>query len=130
MKRLFVVSFVFVFAAVVWVRATSAIPAFQKEFYAKYLTDDTNEEYVTTVKEAKCFLCHVGKKKKNRNVYGEALSELLDKKKDKKDKEKIQAALDQVAEMKVEDKDDSPTFGDLIREGKLPGGPPQKTDPE
>ena len=67
-------------------------------FFAEYLEDNSDEEYVAFVKkDVKCFLCHQGKKKKkNRNSYGLALSELLDHKKDKKDVEKITAALKEV----------------------------------
>ena len=41
------------------------------------------------------------KKKKNRNPYGMQLSELLDKKKDKKDVDKISAALGSLMDRKM-----------------------------
>ncbi len=99
-----------------------AIKQFQIQFLKKY-ADGTNEEYTELAKDAKCYLCHQGKKKKNRNPYGEALHEFLDKKKDKKDVDKIIASLEKVAEMhSVEGDESSPTFGELIADGKLPGG--------
>ncbi|HEY2894440.1 MAG TPA: hypothetical protein VGJ16_09520, partial [Pirellulales bacterium] len=58
-----------------------------------------------------------------RNEYGKALDELLDKKADMKDTKKIQEALETVAGKNSDPKNpSSPTFGDLIKQGKLPGG--------
>lgn len=103
-----------------------AIPNFQKQFLAKYVEGNSNAEFVAAVKEAKCNVCHKGKKKKDRNAYGMELSKLLDKKEDKDNVDKIQEALDKVAAMKSDPKDEkSPTFGELIKEGKLPGGAPE-----
>jgi hypothetical protein len=104
-----------------------AIDPFKKEFEAKYVksapSTPEEEALATAVKKAKCNVCHVGVKKKDKNAYGIALDTLLDKKADAKDKAKIQEALDKVAEMKSNPDDAaSPTFGDLIKQGKLPGG--------
>lgn len=101
--------------------AADAFPQFQKQFLAKY-ADGTDEAYTDKVKEAKCFVCHQGKKKKNRNAYGQALHAYLGKK-DKKDTEKILAALETVAgESSDPNTEGAPTFGELIADGKLPGG--------
>jgi len=44
---------------------------------------------------------------------------------DKEDAEKIRKALDTVAKMKSDPKDEkSPTFGELLQAGQLPGGDP------
>ncbi len=104
-----------------------AIAPFKKEFDAKYVKEDpsTPEEiaFAAAVKKVKCNVCHVGKKKKDRNAYGDALDALLDRKADMKNKAKIQEALDKVADMKSDaDDPNSPTFGELIKQGKLPGG--------
>lgn len=97
-----------------------AFPQFAKQFVAKYTED--NADYEAKVKEAKCFVCHQGKSKKNRNAYGEALHQYLGKK-DRKDVEKILAALDTVAAESSDPGDaDAPTFGELIAAGELPGG--------
>jgi hypothetical protein len=48
---------------------------------------------------------------------------MLDRKKDSKDKEKIQAAIKKVAEMHVDPKDKkSETYLDRIKASKWPGG--------
>ena len=93
-----------------------AIKQFADEFKALYVKDGT--PLAAAVETAKCNVCHVGKSKKDRNAYGEALAERLDKETDKKDVEKIRKALEEVAGLpsKVEGK----TFGDLIKDGKLP----------
>lgn len=86
-------------------------------FKEKYGSD---KQLAPLIDDAKCFVCHVGKSKKNRNDYGKALSKLLMK---EKDKAKIQEALGKV---EGEKSPDGKTFGELIKEGKLPGGEPQK----
>ena len=110
-----------------------AIPAFQTQFYKKYLTDHENADYVNVVKkEAKCWLCHQGKDRKQHNPYGIHLTELLTKK-DIKDVEKIQKALDTVAEMHSDPEDEkSKTYGQMIADGELPGGSVEdcKKEPE
>lgn len=108
-------------------RPAMAVRQFRDEFYVLYLDEDSDEPeavaYVELVKGARCDLCHVGRKRENRNVYGEALAVLLDHDLDKEDKEKIQEAMKKVAQMKSNPDDpDSPTFGELIEQGKLPGG--------
>jgi len=105
------------------VKPAAAFPQFFKVFKAEYVEDNTNEEFVELVnKEAKCLVCHQGKKRKNQNVYGMQLSKLIGKD-DKKDVDKITEALKKVAEMHTDAEDDeSPTYGDLIAKGKLPGG--------
>jgi cytochrome c2 len=107
-----------------------AIKQFRDEFVAKYMKPDSQDPkdkaFSAAVDEAKCNLCHMGASKKDRNAYGKALDELLDRKTDKDNKEKIAEALDKVAKTKSNlDDPGSPTFGDLISEGKLPC-PPEK----
>lgn len=103
-------------------RPAYAIKQFADEFKAVYAKEGS--PLAAEVEKAKCNVCHVGKSKKDRNAYGNALAELLDKKTDKEDKEKIRKALEQVAGMSSDpSKPDAPTFGDLIGKGQLPGGP-------
>ena len=122
--------FLFVFCAVCTLAfvapSAEAIPPFQKEFLNKYVEGNDNAAFVEAVKTAKCNVCHVGKDKKKRNAYGMELDKLLDKKADAKDVEKIKASLDMVAGMKAGES--APTFGDLIKEGKLPGGDPSAAE--
>lgn len=111
------------FASLLLARPAQAIPQFQKEFITLYVGADKTTDFAKLVKQASCFSCHQGKLRKNRNAYGAQLAELLDKKADKKNPEKIVESLKKVAELhSVADDDKSPTFGDLIKEGKLPGG--------
>lgn len=101
-----------------------AILPFFKAFVGEYVEDTSDEDWTKLVKkEAKCFVCHQGKKsKKNRNAYGKELGKLLTKK-DAKDTDKIIEALKKVSEMHTDaDDDKSPTYGELIAEGKLPAG--------
>ncbi len=112
-----------------------AVAQFKKEFDEKYVKKDSNvaaeKGFAEAVTTAKCLVCHgknaAGKEdKKVRNAYGKALNKLLTKK-DKDDKEKIRAALEKVAGEKSDpSKPDSPTFGELIKAGKLPGGEVKK----
>lgn len=107
-----------------------AIIQFYKEFNATYVDNSENEQFSKAAKKARCYVCHVGKKRTNRNAYGKRLADLLDKKKDKRNKKKIHDALVKVAKMHSDPEDEkSPTFGDLIKAGKLPGGKIQKQDP-
>ena len=63
--------------------------------------------------------------------YGRQLAKLLDRKTDKDKPEKIQKAFDHVAKLKVNPKDKkSPTFGQRIADGKLPGGELKKEEDE
>ena len=104
-----------------------AIKPFLDEFQTTYVKRDSSDkkdkDFVVAVEKVKCNVCHEGKSKKDRNVYGMALDLLLDKKADKDDKEKIKKALVTVADLKSDPvKSDAPTFGQLIAQGKLPGG--------
>jgi hypothetical protein len=122
-------------ALVVRLPSALAMPPFFKEFQAKYLkadsTDEKDKAFATLVTQTvKCNVCHVGTNKKMRNAYGKQLAMLLKKdnfkperlkNEEAKVKEEINAALDAVAAMKS-DGDNSPTFGELIAQGKLPGG--------
>lgn len=108
----------------------SALKNFKDEFDAKYVKAESEnpkeKEFAEAVDKVKCLVCHEGKSKKDRNPYGTALSVMLDKSEDKDNKEKIQKALDFVAGIKSNPADPkSPTFGELIKEGKLPGGEPK-----
>ena len=103
-------------------RDAHAIKQFFDEFKAVYVKDGT--PLAAAVEAEKCNVCHMGKSKKDRNAYGHALAERLDKKEDKENKDKIRQALETVAKESSNPADASaPTFGALIEQGKLPGGP-------
>ena len=107
--------------------AAKADPAFRKEFEVRYVKKDSadpgEQEFAAKVKKAKCHVCHVGtaRERKKRNAYGNELSKLLDRKKDRKNKEKIQKALETVGAMKINPEDESSiTFSELFAQGELP----------
>jgi cytochrome c2 len=103
-------------------REAFAIKQFAEQFKEVYVKEGT--PLATEVEAAKCNVCHKGKSKKDRNTYGEALAKLLDKKADKENVEKIREALATVAKESSDPSNpSSPTFGALIEQGKLPGGP-------
>lgn len=106
-------------------RAASAFPQFFNEFKAKYVNENGNADdkaFAELVNnKAKCGVCHgkdaQGKEnKKIRNEYGKALSKLINKD-DKKDKAKIQKALETVA---GEKSPSGATYGERLKEHKLP----------
>ncbi len=103
-----------------------AVPQFYTVYKKDYLDNHPDKKYAETVNKgtARCFVCHQGKKsRKNHNAFGVHLVELLDRKKDLKDVEKISAALKKVVEMHVDPKDDkSETYLDRIKASKWPGG--------
>jgi len=106
-------------------RPAAAVLQFYKVWETEYLTNHPDQEFAALVKKPanRCFVCHQGKKRKHHNAYGEHLEELLDRKKDLKDKEKILAAIKQVGDLHVDPNDDSSeTFNQRIAESKFPGG--------
>jgi hypothetical protein len=106
------------------VEHAAAFPEYFKAWQAEYLDNADHKAdpaYVDHVKkDTKCLVCHQGmKSKENRNAYGAELAKILTKK-DKKNTEKIMAAFKTVADMKPDG--GKKTFGELIADGKLPGG--------
>lgn len=96
----------------------------QREFYALYTKgSDADKDFRKLARKAKCNICHQGKKERtNYNRYGDALTAHLTEE-DRKDKPKIIAALESVAKQPSDPDDpESPTFGELIAAGELPGG--------
>ncbi len=136
MQKLILSLFVATVTAGGLAQPAQAIKQFSDEFMKLYgvdKKDDKESDFEKKVLEAKCLCCHQGKKKKNRNPYGLELSKLLDKKKDKKDTEKIVEALKKVEKMHTDPSNEkSPTYGEMIKAGKLPGGPLEevKQEPE
>ncbi len=66
-----------------------------------------------------------GQEQEGPELYGVELAKLLDNKTDKDNKDKIHSALAKVEKLPSNAQDkNSPTFGQLIQQGKLPGGAP------
>ena len=106
-------------------KPAAAVLQFYKVWETEYLTNHPDQDFAALVKKPanRCFICHQGKNRKHHNAYGEHLEELLDRKKDVKDKEKIAAAIKQVADLHVDPSDDtSETFAARIAAGKFPAG--------
>jgi cytochrome c551/c552 len=103
-------------------------PQYFKAFKAKYVKADgspDDQAFAAAVNDAKCLVCHVGESRKNRNSYGKDLAKYFEDQSEKnvKDTAKIDEGLDKVADIHVDPNDPkSPTYGDLIKAGKLPGG--------
>jgi hypothetical protein len=117
------------------VQSAQALPKFKNAFEKRYVEESTNEEFKALAKKESCNVCHVkGEKKDVRNNFGNALSKLIggdaqQRLKDASDKaaeeEKILKQLEEafvkVEVQKTDDKNpSSPTFGDLLKAGKLP----------
>ncbi len=106
------------------VRPAAAVQQFYDAFVKNYIADHPNKEYADMVtKEAKCFVCHQGTKRANRNPFGKEVAKLLNRRRDAKDQEKIADGLKKALAMHVDPKDDkSETFLDRVKAAKLPGG--------
>ena len=88
--------------------------AFGRALYCKtFIAEYKNVE---EAKKTSCKICHVGESKKDRNDYGQALAKLIQK--EEKDGDKVKEVLKKVEAEKssVEGR----TFGDLLKDGKLP----------
>jgi hypothetical protein len=104
----------------------SAVIPFSKEWTAKYVDGNANKDFVKAAQAAKCNVCHKGATKKEHNEYGLALKKHISKAGYEALKANPAAAAKYIQdglnagekEMNAAGK----TFGDLIKEGKLPGG--------
>lgn len=104
------------------VKQAHSRPQYSKEFAAKFVnrnSEDANEKtFADAAAKAKCTLCHMGESKKVRNGFGRELAKILH---NEKDNTKIDEAFDSVLKMKSDPQDpSSPTYGDLMKQGKLP----------
>jgi len=128
-----------VFLAVLWLTASPAhaIKNFQDDFIVRYVQpcdDDPKEAaekkamLAQAIEKAKCNVCHNGRDKKRRNAYGDELAKLLNKKADAENTEKVVKAMEVVGKIKSDPKDEnSPAYGERIRQGKLPAQPLPRT---
>lgn len=107
-------------------RPAMALLQFFKIWDEVYLANHENEEFVKEARDAKkmrCLICHQGKKRTNHNPYGIHLVELLDKKADIRNPEKVKEALAKVGAMHSDPEDEnSPTYDEIIAKGEFPGG--------
>lgn len=104
------VTVVVLFVGAIVASQAQARPNYCKSFIAQY-------ENVKEAKDAKCAICHPGKEKKERNVYGVALSKCLGAEK-VTDEGKVVECLKKAETEKSQVA--GKTFGDLLKDGKLP----------
>jgi hypothetical protein len=122
--------------------SAQAQPLFKKYFDRKYFPMEGETAMKKAYESSSCNFCHIGgaDDRKHRNDYGKALSKLGLKKEDaanltkkvetdnpvlfKKTEAKVINAIDDAEKEHSDPKDkSSPTFGDLLKEGKLPKSP-------
>jgi hypothetical protein len=125
MKKL-AVSLFALFVLGVFAQSAFALPPVYPVYEAWLTEAYAKSPVIEVVKEAKCDVCHYGTTKTNRNDYGVALSKIgLTKENHKKlasDKEKLNTFLMAVFKRSESAKSVSgKTFGELLKEGKLPG---------
>jgi hypothetical protein len=95
-------------------RPAQAFPNFKIQFDKRYLIEGSPLHKAVNGKTT-CNICHVGMNKGRLNDYGSALGRLLGSD-DIRNYEKIQQVLEKVESEKT----GTTTFGELIKEGKLP----------
>ena len=115
-----------------------ALAPFKKSFQKKYVAPSDNADLAAAFKKASCNTCHVkGKKKTERNAYGDELAKLIEGDANKrikaarkaggaqagKDEQKkvlaeLEKAFDEVA--KLPSGDEKPTYGELLKQHQLP----------
>ena len=98
----------------------AAVKEFKDAFQAKYVKPDSTAAsdvaLAAAFRQASCTVCHApGDNKKIRNDYGKQLAKRVSKQ-DKKNKAKIQAALDAIAKLKSKPAD--PGLAHLRREDR------------
>lgn len=104
-----------------------ALPPFNIQWKAKYVDGSKNEAFVKAVDEAKCNVCHdpASKSKKDHNVYGKAVKKFLTKADYNKVKGDEAVAkkyiLEALQKAEAEKAADGKTYGEKLKEGKLPG---------
>ena len=103
-------------AGAVWL----SLPTPNAEARPQYLEQfkKTYEPLAETAAAKKCSVCHGMGKKTERNKYGQAIASVLGDEKNVKDDKAVEKALRGVEEK--ESSLEGKTFGDLIKEGKLP----------
>jgi hypothetical protein len=102
---------------------------FLEQFKAAYVKPKTTDRTMVIFNEAVekdgCGICHVsqgGKATKALNAYGTQISKVITKA-DGNNAQKIRAALTKVEKVKSKPDDPkSPTFGERLKQGKLPVG--------
>jgi hypothetical protein len=104
-----------------------AIPPFNDAFKKAYVKDGT--PLADKVAAEKCNVCHMGKEKKDKNEFGKVVGKYLkkadftgdNKKYDPKSDEGQKAMAEGLEKALAEKSAGGKTYGELIKEGELPG---------
>ena len=105
--------------------ATTSLPsAHARPLYMRGFAEEY-PKIETLTRAAKCQVCHCTEQKRAINEYGQALAKAL-KEKNVKDKKKMEEAIVKIESEKSKvpkepGSKEMKTFGELIKEGKLPG---------
>ena len=110
MRKLIAVAVAGLVLASAFAGGANARPAYKSAFEKKYPKVKENNKIT-------CGVCHPEKSKKVKNDYGTAMGKVV--KKNEKDKGKIAEALGKIESEKSAT--EGKTFGDLLKDGKLPG---------
>ncbi len=114
MRRVLALTVAALVLASVFAGGADARPKYKSQFEKKY--PDVKKK---AGGKLTCNVCHKGKKKKDRNAYGDALAKHTGK--NNKDAGKIDEALVKTEKDKPS-KDSKETFGDILKRGDLPAG--------
>ena len=104
-----------------------AIPAFAKAFTERHVDTSKDANFVTSVKTAKCNLCHFGTSKKNKNDFGKAFAKYFKKTnygstRIREEADIVKKEFDEGLKKVLAEKNPSgETYKSLIEAGKLPG---------
>ncbi|MFL2865788.1 MAG: hypothetical protein ACJZ8Y_11295 [Pirellulaceae bacterium] len=127
MKKLAVLLAVSAVTFIATAEKAQAIPAFAKAFTERYVSTSKNADFVATVKEKKCNLCHFGTSKKNKNDFGKAVAKHFKKANYSSTRVREEAAAvkkefdDGLKKVLAEKNPAGKTYQSLIEAGKLPG---------
>jgi len=104
-----------------------AVKEFFNEFEAYYVKRNSKRRndvvFANAVEQAKCTICHPGDDKHKLTGYGSQVAQIVNRG-DKNDKKRIRAAFDEVSRMASDRYNKrSPTFGSMIKLGKIPAEP-------
>lgn len=127
MRKLVVSSFAVALVLGVLGSPAFAIQAFYNAVVKTYVEPAKGTPLATEIEKQKCAVCHNDPKtKKTRNEYGNALAKLVkkadfgpDKMKDNPDA-KMKELAEALKKIEAEKSSDGKTFGERIKDGKLP----------
>jgi len=119
-----VVGLMIVAGMAITVRPAHAVKEFREQFEAKYVNRHSRKRndvaLARAVDAAQCRVCHPNDDKHKLNVYGSQLAQYVNQF-DKEKTERIQDSLEKISVKRSDPFDkNSPTFGALIKKGKLP----------